>query len=66
MCFRSAFEFRRWLEKHHGRATELWVGFYKKASGKRGTSAKQDETRQRRLAQLIHDSERNLRRGVVT
>lgn len=185
MCFRSAFEFRRWLEKHHGRATELWVGFYKKASAKLGItyaeavdqalcfgwidgikkrvdedrythrftprtaksgwsaintrraaelkrlglmapsgvaafekrdparsgissfenrpesltppllgqlkanrkawaffeaqppgyrrrvafwvmSAKQDETRQRRLAQLIHDSERNLRRGVVT
>lgn len=34
--FRSEAEFRRWLEKHHATATELWVGFYKKASGKKG------------------------------
>lgn len=34
--FRSASYFRRWLETHHGTATELWVGFYKKDSGKRG------------------------------
>jgi uncharacterized protein YdeI (YjbR/CyaY-like superfamily) len=26
--------FRRWLEKHHGTEHELWVGFYKKSSGK--------------------------------
>lgn len=26
--------FRAWLEKHHDSATELWVGYYKKASGK--------------------------------
>lgn len=25
---------RRWLARHHDSATELWVGFYKKASGK--------------------------------
>jgi uncharacterized protein YdeI (YjbR/CyaY-like superfamily) len=25
--------FRAWLEKHHGSATELWVGFHKKATG---------------------------------
>ena len=36
--FRSASAFRRWLEKHHDAATELWVGFYKKHSGKRGIS----------------------------
>ena len=34
--FRSASEFRQWLERRHDGATELWVGFYKKASGKRG------------------------------
>jgi uncharacterized protein YdeI (YjbR/CyaY-like superfamily) len=28
--FRSAAEFRAWLEKHHDTATELWVGYYKK------------------------------------
>ena len=27
-------DFRRWLEKHHTDATELWVGFYKKSSGR--------------------------------
>jgi uncharacterized protein YdeI (YjbR/CyaY-like superfamily) len=25
--------FRAWLRRHHGAATELWVGFHKKASG---------------------------------
>lgn len=25
---------RTWLEKNHGKAHELWVGFYKKSSGK--------------------------------
>jgi uncharacterized protein YdeI (YjbR/CyaY-like superfamily) len=25
---------RRWLEKNHATATELWVGFYKRATGK--------------------------------
>ena len=34
--FRSASEFRRWLEKHHETTRELWVGFYKKHSGRRG------------------------------
>lgn len=28
--FRSAAEFRAWLDDHHDTATELWVGFYKK------------------------------------
>ena len=34
--FKSASEFRRWLEANHARVTELWVGFYKKDSGKNG------------------------------
>jgi uncharacterized protein YdeI (YjbR/CyaY-like superfamily) len=31
--FRTAAEFRSWLERNHDRATELWVGFHRKASG---------------------------------
>lgn len=34
--FRSPGELRSWLEQHHGAARELWVGFYKKGSGKKG------------------------------
>jgi uncharacterized protein YdeI (YjbR/CyaY-like superfamily) len=34
--FRSASDFRRWLETHHETAPEVWVGFYKKRSGKQG------------------------------
>jgi uncharacterized protein YdeI (YjbR/CyaY-like superfamily) len=34
--FQSAAELRRWLHAHHDRDGELWVGFYKKASGKGG------------------------------
>ena len=34
--FKSASEFRRWLEVNHARRYELWVGFYKKDSGKGG------------------------------
>jgi len=34
--FISAAAFRAWFEAHHERATELWVGFYKKASGRIG------------------------------
>jgi uncharacterized protein YdeI (YjbR/CyaY-like superfamily) len=34
--FRTPAEFRRWLERHHDSETELWVGFYKKDSGKGG------------------------------
>lgn len=36
MFFKSSSEFRRWLEGNHALVTELWVGFYKKASGKTG------------------------------
>ena len=32
--FATPADFRRWLKKHHRTAKELWVGFYKKASGR--------------------------------
>jgi uncharacterized protein YdeI (YjbR/CyaY-like superfamily) len=32
--FRTAADFRIWLEKNHATATELWIGFHKKDSGK--------------------------------
>ena len=32
--FRTPAAFRKWLEKHHATHKELWVGFYKKGSGK--------------------------------
>jgi uncharacterized protein YdeI (YjbR/CyaY-like superfamily) len=32
--FATPSEFRAWLEAHHREARELWVGFYKKSSGK--------------------------------
>lgn len=32
--FASPNAFRAWLEKHHGQARELWVGFHKNNSGK--------------------------------
>ena len=32
--FRTPRELRRWFAKHHRSAVELWVGYYKKASGK--------------------------------
>jgi uncharacterized protein YdeI (YjbR/CyaY-like superfamily) len=34
--FDSAAEFRRWLAEHGSTTAELWVGFYRKASGKGG------------------------------
>jgi uncharacterized protein YdeI (YjbR/CyaY-like superfamily) len=36
--FKTPADFRAWLEKHHAGTTELWVGFYKKASGRIGIS----------------------------
>jgi uncharacterized protein YdeI (YjbR/CyaY-like superfamily) len=36
--FKTAAHFRRWLERNHASATEVWIGFYRKASGKRGQS----------------------------
>jgi uncharacterized protein YdeI (YjbR/CyaY-like superfamily) len=32
--FPDAQAFRRWLEQHHDSATELWVGFHRKSTGK--------------------------------
>ena len=32
--FATPAAFRSWLEKHHDTSKELWVGFYKKSSGK--------------------------------
>ena len=32
--FKSPSDLRQWLEKHHAIAQELWVGFYKKDSGR--------------------------------
>lgn len=34
--FKSASDFRAWLESNHASKAELWVGFYKKDSGKGG------------------------------
>lgn len=34
--FADAAAFRSWLEKHHASARELWIGYYKKASGRGG------------------------------
>ena len=34
--FRNQSEFAKWLEKNHDRATEVWVGYYKKKSGRKG------------------------------
>lgn len=33
LYFRTPLEFRRWLERNHASATELWVGYYKRDSG---------------------------------
>jgi uncharacterized protein YdeI (YjbR/CyaY-like superfamily) len=32
--FKTPADFRRWLDRHHASKDELWVGFYKKDSGK--------------------------------
>ena len=34
--FKSPSEFRAWLEKHHATERELWVGYYRKSSGRPG------------------------------
>jgi uncharacterized protein YdeI (YjbR/CyaY-like superfamily) len=39
--FKSAAEFRAWLETHGSSVRELWVGFYKKASRKGGLTYKE-------------------------
>jgi uncharacterized protein YdeI (YjbR/CyaY-like superfamily) len=32
--FKTPSAFRKWLETHHAKSKELWVGFYKKNSGR--------------------------------
>ena len=32
--FRTPADLRKWFEKHHRTAQELWLGYYKKSSGK--------------------------------
>jgi uncharacterized protein YdeI (YjbR/CyaY-like superfamily) len=39
--FKSAAAFRGWLEKHHASSREVWLGFYKAGSDKRGISYKE-------------------------
>lgn len=34
--FKTSSDFRQWLETNHARVRELWVGFFKKNSGKSG------------------------------
>jgi len=34
LFFKSPAEYRKWLEKNHESAKELWIGFWKKATGK--------------------------------
>jgi len=34
--FETGADFRAWLADNHASATELWVGFWKKGSGRRG------------------------------
>jgi uncharacterized protein YdeI (YjbR/CyaY-like superfamily) len=34
--FKSSSQFRMWLEKNHANAPELWLGFYRRSSGKGG------------------------------
>jgi uncharacterized protein YdeI (YjbR/CyaY-like superfamily) len=39
--FRSGTAFRKWLETNHNKASEIWVGFYRKDSGKGGITYKE-------------------------
>ncbi len=39
--FKDAPAFRRWLERNHGREKEVWVGFYRKDSGRSGLTYKE-------------------------
>ncbi len=34
LFFKSPAEYRRWLEKNHDSAKELWIGYWKKATGR--------------------------------
>lgn len=39
--FNSPLEFRKWLEENYNTKTEIWIGFWKKASGKTGMNYSQ-------------------------
>ena len=39
--FKSQGDFRKWLAKNHSTRSELWLGMYKKTSGKGGITYKQ-------------------------
>jgi uncharacterized protein YdeI (YjbR/CyaY-like superfamily) len=39
--FKSGDEFRAWLAKHGAREREVWVGFYRKSTGKGGLTYKE-------------------------
>jgi uncharacterized protein YdeI (YjbR/CyaY-like superfamily) len=41
LIFVSQAVFREWLVKNHAKAQELWVGYYKKSSGKKSMSYKE-------------------------
>jgi uncharacterized protein YdeI (YjbR/CyaY-like superfamily) len=36
--FASAAELRRWFKKNHAKETELWIGYYKKGTGKKSVT----------------------------
>jgi len=38
LTVRNSLEWRRWLAKHHADTKEVWLVYYKKASGKSGVS----------------------------
>ncbi|HEU0251831.1 MAG TPA: hypothetical protein VFR12_02285, partial [Pyrinomonadaceae bacterium] len=39
--FSTPAQFRKWLEQNHDKATELMIGFHKKASGKKSITYKE-------------------------
>lgn len=39
--FKTQSDFRKWLEKNHDKKDELWLGFYKVDSGKKGITPKE-------------------------
>ncbi len=39
--FKTQDAFRKWLEKNHNKKDELWLGYYKKSSGKESITYKQ-------------------------
>lgn len=41
LFFESPSQFRDWLDENHDKAQEIWVGFYKKGSGKLGITYKE-------------------------